>query len=183
MATLTWASLLHVTIKFRVRVNLGLPPGTLISNQGSVDSSSTVPEPTDADGVDANGDQPTVVLVGPVPLVQIPFYVEKLVGFTAELDLDGNAAVTAGDGVRYTLVFMNLGGTVLQNISASDTIPTGLTGSLPPVVIRRILTHLGLPTAVPSPRPPPADLFGWSGVPPLGGASPRSRLGASTTQV
>jgi hypothetical protein len=31
-----------------------------------------------------------------------------------------------------------------------------------PVVIRRILTHLGLPTAVPSPRPPPADLFGWS---------------------
>jgi hypothetical protein len=31
-----------------------------------------------------------------------------------------------------------------------------------PVVIRKILTHLGLPTAVPSPRPPPADLFGWS---------------------
>jgi hypothetical protein len=33
-----------------------------------------------------------------------------------------------------------------------------------PVVIRRILTHLGLPTVAPAPRPPPADLFvfGWS---------------------
>jgi hypothetical protein len=29
-----------------------------------------------------------------------------------------------------------------------------------PVVIRRILTDLGLPTAPPPPRPPPADLFG-----------------------
>jgi len=31
-----------------------------------------------------------------------------------------------------------------------------------PVVIRRILTHLGLPTDVQPPRPPPSDLFGWS---------------------
>jgi hypothetical protein len=31
-----------------------------------------------------------------------------------------------------------------------------------PLVIRRILTHLGLPTEASPPRPPPADLFGWS---------------------
>jgi hypothetical protein len=31
-----------------------------------------------------------------------------------------------------------------------------------PVVIRRILTHLGLPTAASAPRPPPSDLFDWS---------------------
>jgi hypothetical protein len=31
-----------------------------------------------------------------------------------------------------------------------------------PVVIRKILTHLGLPTDVPAPRPPPSDLFDWS---------------------
>jgi hypothetical protein len=31
-----------------------------------------------------------------------------------------------------------------------------------PGVIRRILMHLGLPTAAPAPRPPPADLFDWS---------------------
>jgi hypothetical protein len=31
-----------------------------------------------------------------------------------------------------------------------------------PVVIRKILTHLRLPTEVPAPRPPPSDLFDWS---------------------
>jgi hypothetical protein len=31
-----------------------------------------------------------------------------------------------------------------------------------PVVIRRILTHLGLSTAASAPRPPPADLFDWN---------------------
>jgi hypothetical protein len=31
-----------------------------------------------------------------------------------------------------------------------------------PVVIRKILTHLGLPTEVPAPRPPPRDLFDQS---------------------
>jgi hypothetical protein len=31
-----------------------------------------------------------------------------------------------------------------------------------PLVIRKILTHLGLPTAAPAPRPPPSDLFDWS---------------------
>jgi len=31
-----------------------------------------------------------------------------------------------------------------------------------PVVIRKILTHLGLPTEVPAASPPPRDLFGWS---------------------
>jgi hypothetical protein len=29
-----------------------------------------------------------------------------------------------------------------------------------PAVIRKILTHLGLATEVPAPRPPPSDLFG-----------------------
>lgn len=31
-----------------------------------------------------------------------------------------------------------------------------------PVVIRKILTHLDLPTEIPPPRPSPRDLFGWS---------------------
>jgi len=31
-----------------------------------------------------------------------------------------------------------------------------------PVVLRRILTHLGLPTEALAPRPPPSDLFDWS---------------------
>ena len=31
-----------------------------------------------------------------------------------------------------------------------------------PVVIRKILGHLGFPTDVPAPRPLPSDLFGWA---------------------
>ena len=31
-----------------------------------------------------------------------------------------------------------------------------------PLVIRKILTHLGLPIEAVAPRPPPRDLFGWS---------------------
>jgi len=30
-----------------------------------------------------------------------------------------------------------------------------------PVVIRKILKHLGFPTEVPAPRAPPSDLFDW----------------------
>ena len=31
-----------------------------------------------------------------------------------------------------------------------------------PVVIRKILTHLGLPTESLAPQPPPSDPFDWS---------------------
>jgi hypothetical protein len=31
-----------------------------------------------------------------------------------------------------------------------------------PVVIRKILTDLGLPTEAPATRPPPSDVFDWS---------------------
>ena len=31
-----------------------------------------------------------------------------------------------------------------------------------PVVIRKIPTHLGLPTEVPAPHPLPSDLFDWN---------------------
>jgi hypothetical protein len=31
-----------------------------------------------------------------------------------------------------------------------------------PFLIRKILTHLGLPTQAPAPQPPPADLFDWN---------------------
>jgi len=31
-----------------------------------------------------------------------------------------------------------------------------------PGIIRKVLSHLGLSTAAPTPRPPPADRFHWS---------------------
>ena len=85
-----------VTITFRVTVNAGVPAGTVISNQGSVDSSSTVPEPTDWDGVEANGDQPTDVVVGTTSRPESPLYVQKVVALADDL-VPALGTVNAGD--------------------------------------------------------------------------------------
>ncbi|QTD48525.1 isopeptide-forming domain-containing fimbrial protein [Sulfidibacter corallicola] len=120
----TMADGASVTIQFQVTVDAGTPPGTVISNQGTFDSDQTVAEPTDADGVDANGDQPTDIPVGGAADEAL-LYVQKLVGFTTDADLSGD--ITPGDTMTYTLLVQNLGATTLTNVTASDTIPTGLT--------------------------------------------------------
>ena len=63
----TMANGATVTISFQATVDAGTANGTLISNQGSVDSDQTEPETTDVDGIDQNGDQPTDIIVGPRP--------------------------------------------------------------------------------------------------------------------
>jgi len=114
-----------ITMTFRVTVNAGTSAGTIISNQGYVDSDSTVPEPTDEDGIDGNGDQPTDIPVGntsdPVDLL----YASKVVGWITDADV--SSSVTANDTMRYTILFTNLGTTDLSGITFSDTIPNGLT--------------------------------------------------------
>jgi uncharacterized repeat protein (TIGR01451 family)/fimbrial isopeptide formation D2 family protein len=114
-----------VTIRFRVTVNSGTLDGTTITNQGSVDSDQTVAEPTDADGHDSNGDQPTTAVVGAVPTPLNPLYVEKIVQWVN--DVDGSGHITAGDRMRYTLLVYNLGATTLTNVSFVDALPAGLT--------------------------------------------------------
>ena len=79
-------------------VNAGTPTGTIISNQGSVDSYQTVPEPTDADGIQANGDQPTDIVVGGPPTSSSALYAEKLVALRTASDASG--PVTHGDVLR-----------------------------------------------------------------------------------
>ncbi len=114
-----------VTIKFRVTVNAGTPAGTVISNQGSVDSDQTVPKPTDADGIDANGDQPTDIIVGGSPTPATALYAEKHVAL--QVDTDASGTVTLGDVLRYTIILHNTGAAPLTNVAFSDAIPAGLT--------------------------------------------------------
>ena len=114
-----------VTITFAVTVNAGTPEGTVISNQGSVDSDETVPEPTDSDGTDSNGDQPTDVVVGGPPPVNAGLYVQKVVSW--EDDVDGSGDINEFDQMRYTLIFRNIGDEPLTNVTLTDTIPAGLT--------------------------------------------------------
>ena len=114
-----------VTIKFRVTVNGGTPTGTVISNQGSVDSDQTVPAPTDADGIHANGDQPTDIVVGGPPTSSSALYAEKFVALRTDSDASGT--VTQGDVLRYTIILHNTGAGALSNVGFTDVIPAGLT--------------------------------------------------------
>lgn len=115
-----------VTIRFRVTVDFGTPAGFIVSNQGVVDSDSTVPEPTDADGNDANGDQPTDIAVqGVPPTIGLGvLYAPKRVALLADVDASGT--VTQGDRMRYTLELRNRGGVALSGLSLADAIPAGL---------------------------------------------------------
>ncbi len=113
-----------VTIRFRVTVNDDLPDGTVISNQGRVDSDQTVPTPTDADGIPENGYQPTTIVVSGPPALQNALYVEKIVSWVN--DADSSGSITPGDRMRYTLIFHNLGQQTLTNVGLSDTIPANL---------------------------------------------------------
>lgn len=134
-----------VTVKFRVTVNAGTPAGTVIRNQGSVDSDQTAPEPTDADNNDGNGDQPTDIPVGPVaPLSAL--YATKDVARV--IDAAPTAATNgAGDTMRYTIVLKNSGGVALANVGFVDQIPSGLTyvvaSALPPTIGGGSLTEAG----------------------------------------
>lgn len=117
-----------VTLSFRVTVNGGTAGGTIISNQGSVDSDQTVPEPTDSDGVDTNGDQPTnIAVIGGVgdPEPIDPLYVEKVIVWQDDADISGD--VTPNDTMRYQFVIRNLGSLTLTNVSLTDSLPAGLT--------------------------------------------------------
>jgi uncharacterized repeat protein (TIGR01451 family)/fimbrial isopeptide formation D2 family protein len=113
-----------VTVTFRVTVNSGVAAGTVISNQGRVDSDQTVPTPTDADGIPGNGYQPTTIVVSGPPDLHNALYVEKIVSWIT--DADSSGSITPGDRMRYTLIFHNLGQQTLTNVGLTDTIPANL---------------------------------------------------------
>ncbi len=113
-----------VTIRFRVTVNAGTPAGTLIRNQGVVTSAETVPELTDWDGNDANGDQPTDIYVGGgIPPGSL---LRALKSVALVQDADSSGSITQGDRMRYTIELRNAGTTPLTAVSLTDTIPADL---------------------------------------------------------
>ena len=113
-----------VTITFRVRVNDSTPAGVIISNQGVVDSDQSVPEPTDADGIDQNGDQPTDIPVGGTGGASIR--AEKTVSLTNDSVDPTDGTINVGDEITYTIHLINTGTLELHNVSFTDDIPTGL---------------------------------------------------------
>jgi large repetitive protein len=97
-------------ITFEVRVNDDVSTGTLISNQGTVASSELPPDLTDADGVPANGRQPTVIVVGDVQLLSI----------TKEVLVPGGAAAAAGGLLEYVIRVTNIGSVPALGVVLTD---------------------------------------------------------------
>lgn len=108
------------TIVFDVTVIGGTPPGTVISNQGTVSSTEQAPEPTDADGNDANGDQPTQAVVGSVQQLAI----------SKSVTVVGGGAALAGADLEYVIVVTNIGSLPAANVRISDNLDLPVAGQL-----------------------------------------------------
>jgi uncharacterized repeat protein (TIGR01451 family) len=109
-------------VEFLLRVNDGTPPGTLIINQALVDSAELAQLPTDGDGDPLTGPEPTVVVVGDVPIAPA-FRVEKI---SADID-DDPALLRAGDRLRYTITVRNIGTDDAYDGVLRDPIPANTT--------------------------------------------------------
>lgn len=132
-----------VTIVFRVVVNPGTPKGTVIANQGIVDSDQTSPEPTDWDGNDDNGDQPTVVIVKNSARGRLR------ATKTAALLVDTvppSGTINTGDTIQYVVTLFNDGPVTVENVSFTDLVPLGPPG----VIVVGVSTTQGTP-------PPPSN--------------------------
>ncbi|MHC6648279.1 tandem-95 repeat protein [Alteromonas sp. HB246098] len=112
------------TITFELLVDANVANNTLVSLQGSVDSSDTVAEPTDADGNDVNGDQANTFRVG-TPASTADLDITQLVSLST--DADTNDVISPNDTLTVTYLLENTGSQALSNIALSDAIPAGLT--------------------------------------------------------
>jgi uncharacterized repeat protein (TIGR01451 family) len=86
-------------ITFQAAVNLGVPTGTIISNQGDLTSNELPPALTDADNLPANGYQPTVIVVGDAQLLTI----------TKEVFVVGGGPALPGGQLQYVVRAVNNG--------------------------------------------------------------------------
>ncbi|HEY5985712.1 MAG TPA: SdrD B-like domain-containing protein, partial [Streptosporangiaceae bacterium] len=100
----------RAVITFEVRVNAGVPTGTLIVNQGRITSNELSPGATDADGIPSNGNQPTVVVVGAVQLVSV----------TKEVQVVGGGTAQAGSQLEYVVRATNIGSLPATRVVVTD---------------------------------------------------------------
>jgi uncharacterized repeat protein (TIGR01451 family)/fimbrial isopeptide formation D2 family protein len=97
-------------VTFDARVNAGVPAGTLITNQGTLTSNELPPELTDADGVPANGNQPTVIVVGDAQLLTV----------TKQVLVVGGGAAQAGGQLEYVIRATNIGSLPAIRVTVTD---------------------------------------------------------------
>ncbi len=86
-------------VQFDLRVNDGVPPGTVISNQALVDTAEMPDLLTDGDGNPATGPEPTVVVVGNL----------QTLGIVKQVSVVGGGPALAGATLEYTVEVTNIG--------------------------------------------------------------------------
>jgi large repetitive protein len=97
-------------ITFDVQVAAAVASGTVISNQGTLSSAELADLLTDADGLPANGYQPTLIAVGDVQLLAITMDVAVTDGGSAE----------PGSELVYTLRVTNIGALPATQVRVND---------------------------------------------------------------
>ncbi len=127
-------------VTFDVRVNAGTilsppiapAPGTIISNQGFVTANGLSEEPSDADGIDGNGDQPTVVVVGNVQLLSI----------TKEVLVVGGGVAQAGGQLEYVVRVTNVGSIAATSVVITDDLDLPVAGQMTYIANSGVLNGL-----------------------------------------
>lgn len=114
-----------VTLTYRVTINAGVSSGTQIRAQGSVDSDITVPELSDTDNNDSNGDQPTINVVQDAAERLASLYVQQTAKWIVDADM--NSVISPTDTIELTYFIKNIAGSTLTNVAVSEVLPTGVT--------------------------------------------------------
>src|SRR4029078_9623029 len=107
-------------VQFDLKVNAGVPPGTLITNQATVSSAEVPNVLTDGDGNPATGPEPTVVVVGNVQQLRI----------TKVVAVVGGGPAVAGATLEYTLLAQNIGAVPAYKVVLRDDIAVPQAGYL-----------------------------------------------------
>ncbi|MEN8168987.1 MAG: isopeptide-forming domain-containing fimbrial protein [Pseudomonadota bacterium] len=102
------------TVTFNVEVTAATG---VISNQGTVSLNQQVDEPTDFDGIDSNGDQPTTITVGAA---------QQLAITKAYAVLDADPAILPGKSVEFFISVTNTGTVPATDVVISDTVPANM---------------------------------------------------------
>jgi len=108
------------TLQFDLRVDDGVPAGTVISNQAVVTSADSPDLLTDGDGDPATGPEPTVVVVGDGQRLSI----------TKQVAVVGGGAALAGSEVEYTVRVTNVASVPAFSVVITDDLDLASPGFL-----------------------------------------------------
>ncbi|HEY5566767.1 MAG TPA: DUF11 domain-containing protein, partial [Gammaproteobacteria bacterium] len=107
-------------VTFALRVNDGVAPGTLITNQALVMSVELPDVLTDGDGNPATGPEPTIVVVGNVQQLRI----------TKQVAVVGGGPALAGATLEYIVGVTNIGAVPAYDVLIRDDIDVPMPGYL-----------------------------------------------------